>query len=398
MFLTTARVFFVFASPAILLAGTFNGTWDAIIFPANDPVHFKMEVTEAPAKVCFFEDEQPVCSSSAKLADNKLVAQWDFLKTELRLEPSDQGLAGVYHSFRSNRDMKVQASTPRKPLAVAGSPAKLDGEWEARVVESPDTATWQLLLRQKGADIKGTILRVDGDIGTMVGRIDGTHFSISHFSGDRPAALSGELKPDGSLELTMGRTKLLAFRPAEARALKLPAPLDPSTQARPKNPEETFHFRFPDLNGRVYTEADFRGKPLIVTITGSWCPNCRDEAPFLAELYERYHAKGLEIVALCFEDASDTEHVQLRAFIRKFGMQYPALLAGEPSALNAAVPQIDKLGAFPSSIYVGRDGRVRAVHTGFPGLGSGEELARVKREIRELVESMLAAPTTKAGN
>jgi thiol-disulfide isomerase/thioredoxin len=144
------------------------------------------------------------------------------------------------------------------------------------------------------------------------------------------------------------------------------------------------------MNGRMYTEADFKGKLLVVTITGSWCPNCRDEAPFLAELYERYHAKGLEIAAFCFEDASDTEHVQLRAFVRKFAMQYPTLLAGEPSQLKDKVPQIENLTAFPSSIYIGRDGRVRTVHTGFPGLGSGEELARVKKEIRELVERMLA--------
>ncbi|HJZ96364.1 MAG TPA: TlpA disulfide reductase family protein, partial [Candidatus Solibacter sp.] len=199
------------------------------------------------------------------------------------------------------------------------------------------------------------------------------------------------LKPDGSLELTTGETKLLAYHPAEARAKKLPPPEDPATHAHAKNPDEPFHFRFPDLNGRMYSEADFRGKPLIVTITGSWCPNCRDEAPFLAELYERYHAKGLEIVAFCFEDASDAEHVQLRAFIRKFGMQYPALLAGEPVAeqLKEKVLQIENLTAYPSSIYIGKDGRVRAVHTGFPGPGSGEELTRVKAEIRQLVEKML---------
>jgi thiol-disulfide isomerase/thioredoxin len=395
---TAARAFFLLASPVLLLAGNFNGMWDATIFPGTDPVPFKMEITESPAKVCFFEDAQPVCSTSATLADGKLFAQWDFLKTELRLETSDQGLGGVYHSFRNNRDMNVEARAHRKPPASSASPARLDGEWEARVTDRPQAAPWQLLLRQSAADIKGTILRVDGDDGTMVGRVDGNHFAISHFSGDRPVALAGDLKEDGSLELSMGRTKLLALRPAEARARNLPPPLDPATHARAKNPEEPFHFRFPDLNGRMYSDAVFRGRPLIVTVTGSWCPNCRDEAPFLAELYERYHPKGLEIAALCFEEASDTGHAQLRAFVRKFGMRYPALLAGEPSTLKAAVPQIENLSAFPSSIYVGRDGRVRAVHTGFPGPGSGKELVRVKKEIRDLVEQMLAEPKPKAGN
>jgi thiol-disulfide isomerase/thioredoxin len=391
----TARALFLLATPAMALAAGFHGTWDATITPTAgaDPVAFRMEVTETPTKVCFFEDAQPVCSTSARIEDGRLVAQWDFLKTELRLEARDKTLAGVYHLYRSNRDMNVEARVHQPLPASSAAPAKLDGEWEARVVpDRPGAPSWQLLLRQSGNDIKGTILRVDGDDGTMVGRVDGKHFEISHFSGDRPVAIAGDVLPDGTLDLKMGRTKLVGLRPADARARNLAPPLDPSTFARAKNPDEPFHFRFPDLNGRVYTEADFRGKPLIVTITGSWCPNCRDEAPFLAELYERYHAKGLEIAAFCFEEDSDPEHVQLAAFVRKFGMRYPALLAGPPAGLKTQVPQIENLAAYPSSIYIGRDGRVRSVHTGFPGPGSGEELTRVKQEIRALVERMLAEP------
>ena len=46
------------------------------------------------------------------------------------------------------------------------------------------------------------------------------------------------------------------------------------------------------------------------------------------------------------------------------------------------MPQIENLAAYPTTIYVGKDGKVRSVHTGFPSSGSGEELARVKEEIR----------------
>jgi thiol-disulfide isomerase/thioredoxin len=388
-----ASALFLLASPALLPAGNFSGTWDANIFPAADPVAFKMEVTESPAKVCFFEDTQAVCSTSAKVTDGKLVAAWDFLRTDLRLESSADGLTGVYHLYRSDRDMKVEARKHQAPSASATRSAKLNGEWEARAIERPDAATWQLLLRQTGADIKGTILRVDGDDGTLVGRVTGKHVSISHFSGDRPVTLSGDLMPDGSLDLKLGAVKLLALRPAEARARKWAPPLDAASYAHAKNPNEPFHFRFADLSGRSYTETDFGGKVLIATITGSWCPNCRDEAPFLAELYERYHAKGLEIAAFCFEESSDApEHRQLRAFIQKFAVQYPMLLAGEPAQLNERVPQIENLSKFPSAIYVGRDGLVHAVHTGFPSRGSGTELENVKKEIRELVEKMLAEP------
>jgi thiol-disulfide isomerase/thioredoxin len=388
----TARALFLTAVPAIVLAAGLNGTWDATIMPGAEPVAFRMDVTESPAKICFFEDRQPVCSTGAQIASDKLTAQWDFLKTELRLEIKDGTMAGTYHSFRSNRDMNVEARPHRSAPPPSVPPAKFDGEWEVRVPDRPQAAATHLLLQQSGSDIQGTILRLDGDNGTLVGRVDGKHFSISHFSGDRPVVLTGDLQDDGSVKLALGATKMEALRPAAARARNLPPPPDPAKSAHAKNPDEPFHFRFPDLTGRMYTEDNFRGKALIVTITGSWCPNCRDEAPFLGELYQRYHAKGLEIAAFCFEDESDTENVQLRAFVRRFGIKYPTLLAGPTSGLQKQVPQIENLSAYPTSIYIGRDGRVRGVHTGFPSAGAGEELTRTKEEIRVLVERMLAEP------
>ena len=37
---------------------------------------------------------------------------------------------------------------------------------------------------------------------------------------------------------------------------------------------------------------------VLTNIRGSWCPNCHDEAPILAEVYNKYRSKGLEIVAI----------------------------------------------------------------------------------------------------
>jgi thiol-disulfide isomerase/thioredoxin len=379
------------ALPAVLPAANFSGTWDAAILSGGDHVPFRMQVAESPAKVCFFEDTQPVCSTSAQMAEGKLVARWDFLNTELTLEAKDGSLAGIYRGIGSQRGSPVEAHPHQPPPKPAAPPAKIAGQWEAHAT-APREVAWQFLVEQSGADIKGTILRVDGDDGTLVGRIDGKHFSMSHFSGDRAVLIEGDVMDDGTLELRLGRTKLTALRPAAARGRNLKLPDDPATFARVKNPSEPFHFKLPDLNGKVFTEDNFRGKPLIVTITGSWCPNCRDEAPFMEELYQRYHSKGLEIAAFCFERADETDHAQLRAFLRKFGITYTALLAPEPSgnALEATVPQIEHLSAYPSTIYVGKNGLVRSVHTGFPSAGSGEELTRTKDEIRKLVERMLA--------
>jgi thiol-disulfide isomerase/thioredoxin len=382
-------------SATVALAGDLDGRWDATITSGGAHVPFRMEVTESPARVCFFEDTQPACSTSAEIKDGSLTARWDYINTELQLTAQDGALTGSYLSLRTKRPSAIEAKHYQAPPAPTEAPAKFDGEWEVHTKAA--TPGSQLLLQQSGADLKGTILRVDGDVGTLVGRVDGTHFRISHFSGDRAVLLEGTLLADGTLDLTQGNSKMTAYRPAVARSRNLLPPEDPSMFARAKDPAAKFHFSFPDVNGKTVTDDDFAGKPYIVTVTGSWCPNCRDEAPFLGDLYKSYHAAGLGIVGFCFEYSDDPTYAPLKAFVRKYGIAYPMLLAGDPGKvkLGDVVPQVEHIGAYPTSIYIGRDGRIKAVHTGFPSIGAGEELTRVKKEVKDIVEQMLADKTAK---
>ena len=377
-------------APAFLLAGEFGGRWDGVVVTRATRAPFRMELTESPARVCFYEDADPVCSSSASIQGNKLNARWDYLNSQLELTAAGGALSGTYVNLRTHRELQIEAKPHEAEAAPTQPAAHFAGEWEVHSAQRPGPGN-QLILRQSGSELKGTILRIDGDDGTLVGRVDGNHFAISHFSGDRPVLLKGTLLADGTIEMEMGAQKLTALRPAEARARKLEPPLDPLQYAHMKNPAEKFHFSLKDVDGKPYTEDSFAGKPYVVSITGSWCPNCRDEAPFLGELYRSYHAQGLEMAAFCFEAAGDPTYAPLRAFVRKFQVRYPTLLAGEPSpdSLKSAVPQIEHLTAYPTSIYVGRDGKVRAVHTGFPSSGSGEELERVKEKIRATIERMI---------
>jgi thiol-disulfide isomerase/thioredoxin len=375
-------------APALLTAADFNGKWDGAVITPAARVPFRMDVNSG--KVCFFEDTESVCSTSMNVEGDKLTALWDYMNTRLTLTSSGGALAGTYVNQRTQRVTQIEA-TPHKPAPPSASPAaNFGGEWEVHSEQRPGPGE-QLILRQSDSELKGTILRVDGDDGTLVGAVSGKQFAISHFSGDRPVLLKGTMEADGTLQLQLGAQKLVAMRPAEARKRNLTPPLDPMTFAHVRNPQERFHFNLKDVNGKNYTEDTFAGKPYVVSITGSWCPNCRDEAPFLAELYQQYHAKGLQMAAFCFESATDPTWAPLKAFVRKYNIQYPALLAGEPSAesLHTAVPQIENLSAYPTTIYVGKDGKVRSVHTGFPSSGSGEELTRVKEEIRHTIEDML---------
>ena len=88
----------------------------------------------------------------------------------------------------------------------------------------------------------------------------------------------------------------------------------------------------------------------------------------------------------------------MQTFVKRYGVEYPMLLAGtmQPSpttkTINDALPQLVNFGAYPTTIFLGRDGRVRSVHAGFASPATGAEHTRLKQEIRELVERLLAEP------
>jgi thiol-disulfide isomerase/thioredoxin len=55
---------------------------------------------------------------------------------------------------------------------------------------------------------------------------------------------------------------------------------------------------FSTITGQKITLSELRGKPVIVTFWATDCASCIKEIPHLIELYQRYHAKGLEIIAV----------------------------------------------------------------------------------------------------
>src|SRR2546430_17196001 len=77
-------------------------------------------------------------------------------------------------------------------------------------------------------------------------------------------------------------------------------------------------------------------------------------------------------------------------FIKRFTIPYPMLLAGTVDDINQKMPQLVNFGAYPTTIYLGRDGRVRSVHAGFASPATGAEHARLKQELRALAEQLLA--------
>jgi thiol-disulfide isomerase/thioredoxin len=298
--------------------------------------------------------------------------------------------------------------------AKADVPA-IAGSWEIPLSapSSKGEKAFRLVVEQRGAEAAASILRVDGDTGSYSGRFQNGKWALSHFDGSRPGLIEITPQQDGTLHITQrvdrpassgsssyesapdGRydQTLVAYRPAVARAKGLPEPANYLTHTTTRDPDEKFTFNFPDTTGKTVSSEDpyFKGNVIVAIVTGTWCPNCHDEAQYLVELDKKYRSQGLRIVALDFEEVEQQDSLKrVHAFVKQYGVKYPYLIAGAPEEMWEKVPQLVNLNTWPATVFVGRDGKVSAVHSGFASPASGEFHAQLRKEFTERIEKLLA--------
>jgi len=369
------------------------------------PVHLLLSSSSAEGNVTgsFVNGAQRSAASSGELHGGHVVLNFDYFAKKLEGDIQGDSLTATYGGERGGSVPltlhKDVGPTARVPEAVRKQNALLRGDWEIAVQSPKGESAWTLRVTPRAqGDIKAVILRIDGDTNGLYGGFDPARglYSVSHFSAAGPAVFTLKLNKDGTLQvanpLKEGQ-QWVARRPAEARKENLPPPTKSTEQTSVLDKAAPFHFSAPGLDGKLVTNSDakFHDKVVIVAIGGSWCPNCHDEAPFLAELYRQYHGRGLEIVNLSFEEESQLKDPQrLRAFVKRYQLPYTVLVAGTPADLSAKVPQAKNLNCWPTTFFLDRRGLVREVHAGFSGPETGASFVHLKDETDKLVEKLLA--------
>jgi len=400
-----------FAHGANQITGTWEGT--AAVRGQQVPIRIQISGPDANLKVSLINGPEPSPASSASFSGGHLLATFNYYARTLDATLANGELTGTFglaaattDGHPSPRYVFTLHPAAAAPAPVTGAP-EIAGDWEIAVQSAKGESAWQLRVEPSAGNsspIRAVIQRIDGDTGSLYGTWTGSEYRVSHFSAAGPALYSLTPQPNGTLVVSnllsseaqkAQQRDLVARRPAEARKENLAAPTAPTEQTSVKDPSQPFAFSFPDLNGKLVSNTDplFEGKVVIVAIGGSWCPNCHDEAPFLESLYKQFHGRGLEIVNLSFEDDDQlTNPTRLHAFIARYGITYTVLLAGNTDQLNEKIPQGVHLNCWPTSFFLGRDGRVKEVHAGFAGPANPPAHEALTREVTQLVEQLLAQP------
>jgi len=381
-------------------AAGIGGIWDAIVVVNKVEIPFRFEIVQngTRAEGFFFEGDRKVGSTSGTFDNGTLRLEYDHLNTTLEATYDGDRLRGTYGNRRSRAKPMEFRAERHSPITPAATPSpRVEGSWAMYRTAKDNSkldVSGRLYLRQSASEVSGAILRTSGDSGTLVGRWRDGQLVMSHFAGERPLLFEARLNADGTLAVTLDRQfTYLAARTAEAKSKNIPEPPDLTRFTSMKDPSQRFHFAGPTLEGQTVSDSDVRfdGKVMVVTVGGSWCPNCHDEAPFLVELYKEFHARGLEIVGLFFENDPDLSVVRPRvlSFIKRYTVPFPILVLGTVDQAAAKLPQLENLAVYPTTLILGRDGRVRQVRAGFASAATGEEHLRLKREKRELIKRLL---------
>jgi hypothetical protein len=75
---------------------------------------------------------------------------------------------------------------------------------------------------------------------------------------------------------------------------------------------------------------------------------------------------------------------------KRFGVSYPLVLAGtNDSNAGQALPALNKVAGYPTTIFIDKKGRVREIHTGFSGPGTGKYYDQFIEEFNALISKLL---------
>jgi thiol-disulfide isomerase/thioredoxin len=139
-----------------------------------------------------------------------------------------------------------------------------------------------------------------------------------------------------------------------------------AVEAQPVRPgKRAPEIDLPTLNGGRVELSRLRGRAVVVSFWGTWCPPCRYEFPELIKAQAKYAEKGLLILAVNGRDQErSTRDVQ--QFVDLFPVSFVVALDKYGSTRRAY-----RIVGQPTTVFIDASGIVRQVHT---GLISHEEL------------------------
>ncbi len=382
-----------------------KGRWVAgLRLNEKDVLPFEMEVQKIDDSYEFYvvNGDEMIKMQSPELKNDSLHVRFPYFNSVLVFAADGKkDIKGYWQNFnKKNYTIPFAAKRSKKNSRFSETKKKADmltqvgGKWEVTFGEGSDSEYPAVgIFNQEEEVVNGTFLTETGDYRYLAGNVTEDSLFLSCFDGSH--AFLFKAKKNGSeLEGTFfsgshWSSKWMAKRNEQ---FELTSPED-LTYIKG---DSTVAFRLSNLDGKsvIFPNASTEGKVVIIQIMGTWCPNCLDETMYYKKLSERYKEQGLEIISVCYE-AGDTfeEHkASIERLKNNLDLDFTFVVGGsaKKSLASRHFSMLNEVISFPTSIFIGRDGGVKRVHTGFNGPGTGDIYTDYVEETNALIEFLLA--------
>jgi peroxiredoxin len=269
------------------------------------------------------------------------------------------------------------------------------GVWEIEFNDYGRIYPSKAVFQQDGNIVTGTFRTPSGDYRYLEGIVSSDTLQVSTFDGAHAFLFKAHLT-DSTMTgaFYSGNHSKETFVGKRNSNFELP---DEYTLTFLNEGYDTFDFSFPDMEGNMVSFSDerFKDKVVLVQLMGSYCPNCLDETKYYSKYYNSNKDKGLEIIALAFENAKSKEKAikGIKRMKDRVGLNYPILLAqigtNDKGKAQEKMPMLNKVSSYPTTIYLDRTGAVRKIHTGFNGPATGEKYISFQEGFNSFVQALL---------
>lgn len=387
-------LFFCFNATA-LTARPQSGVWRFELLYPNTKIPFVMELepTRKGWEATLINGRERLNLGLARVEKGVWIYQLQTYQNYLEFTHiSAQSIKGNFVKATVTPVEKVPFTATHGPIHRFNRPqikssVNLNGKWSMEMVSSDGKKTPAIaLFDQSGDTLNASILTPTGDYRYIDGHVSGDEFISAAFDGVYHFTFQGKMV-NHSLVGTINGKSITTFTAKKDEQASLPDPLK-QTQI------EIVSFKFPDVNGKDFSLKDFKGKPVVLQIFGSWCPNCIDELDFLGPWYLSNKSRGVEIIALSFEYASSPAEASkhLKKVIEKRKIPYLVLLAGtsREDKPEEKLPTLKNFISFPTTIFLDKNHKVKKVHAGFNGPSTGLFYSEFKMMFEKTIQELIA--------
>lgn len=382
-----------------------SGVWRAEVPTVAGILPFNLDIQQAGpgySVVAINGDERLQLDNAFVDEEDSLHIPMEIFDAEIIAKVDGNQLKGVFRKKMGNLSVREGAftatfgETHRFEKPTANATINVSGKYAVNFHDAEISYEAVGVFKQTGNDVSGTFLTTTGDYRYLQGNVIGDSLKLSCFDGNHVFLFTAKITGDSLVggKFCSSLTYIENWEGVKNPNAALP---NANSLTHLKEGYDSVYFSFKNEKGETVSLADeqYKNKVVIVQIMGSWCPNCMDETKFLVPFYEKNKAKGLEIIGLAYEKKTDPEfaYPKIKRMKERFKVPYEVLIAGVNDKAEAAksLPMLDHILSFPTMIVIDKKGKVREIHTGFSGPGTGEYYDKFVSDFNRLMDSLLGA-------